>query len=162
MPSRAQNAPLRTASGVLALGLALSLAACASLRRLQFERPSVDLEALEIVGLDADGVNLVLWLDVFNPNGYDIRTTRIEADLDLEDTHFGNALWQDEIVLAAASHTDVRIPANFTWEGLGAGARALLQYGSLRYDLETRLSVNTSFGRRLVTLNKRGEVPVRD
>jgi LEA14-like dessication related protein len=147
---------------MLALSLATSLASCAALRQLHFERPSIAFDALEIVGLDIDGVSVVLWLEVFNPNDYDIRTTRIEADLDLEDTHFGSALWEDEVVLDAGSRTTVRIPAAFTWEGLGAGARALLGRGSLAYELETKLSLDTSFGHRSVRLTNRGEVPVQE
>jgi LEA14-like dessication related protein len=161
--SRDVRSPSRTAlTRWLALLAVLSLTACATLRQLQFERPSVEFDALEIVGLDVEGVSVILWLEVFNPNDFDIRTTRIEADLDLEDTHFGSALWEGEEVLAAASRTTVRIPANFTWEGLGAGARALLGRGSLGYELETRLSLSTSFGIRSVKLTNRGEVPVRD
>lgn len=138
------------------------LASCATLRHLHFEQPTVELEAIEITGLGASGGSLLIVLDVFNPNDYDIRTTWIEASLDLEETHFGKAVLEGDETLVAGSHTTVDIPAEFTWQGVGAGARALLGRGALRYDLETSLRVETSIGGRTVTLRNRGEVPIRD
>ncbi len=142
--------------------LAVPLASCATLKHLRFEQPTVDLKAIEIAGVDVSGGSLVLVLDVFNPNDYDIRTTGVEASLDLEDTHFGTAVLEGDETLVANSRTEVEIPAEFTWEGVGAGARALLGRGALRYHLETRLRVETSMGGRTVTLRNRGEVPLRD
>jgi LEA14-like dessication related protein len=141
---------------------AVLLAACATLGQLRFEQPTVDLQAIEITGIGVSGGSLVLVLDVFNPNDYDIRTTWVEASLGLEDTHFGTAVLEGDEVLVASSRTLVEIPAEFTWEGVGAGARALLQRGALRYDLETKLRVETSIGGRTLTLRNRGEVPIRD
>jgi LEA14-like dessication related protein len=138
------------------------LTSCATLRQLQFEQPSVDLEAIEITGVGVSGGSLVLVLEVFNPNDYDIRTIWVEASLELEGTHFGTAVLEGDETLAANSRTQVEIPAEFTWEGVGAGARALLGRGALRYQLEARLRVETSIGGRTVSLRNRGEVPVRD
>ncbi len=142
--------------------LAMLLTSCATLRQLQFEQPSVDLEAIEITGVGVSGGSLVLVLEVFNPNDYDIRTIWVEASLELEGTHFGTAVLEGDETLAANSRTQVEIPAEFTWEGVGAGARALLGRGALRYQLEARLRVETSIGGRTVSLRNRGEVPVRD
>lgn len=122
----------------------------------------MELEAIELTDIGISGGSLVLLLDVFNPNDYDIRTTWVEARLGLEDTHFGNAVLEGDEVLVAGSHSAVEIPAEFTWEGVGAGARALLQSGTLRYDLETSLRLETSFGGRTLTLHNRGEVPIVD
>lgn len=148
--------------GALALVAAATIVSCATLRQLSFERPSVELDAVEISGLDLDGVSLILWLDVYNPNDYEIRTTRVEAELDLEETHFGSAALDESVPLAAASHTLVKLPASFRWEGVGAAARALLGRGTVDYDLETRLWVQTSLGGRTLSLRRRGEVQVKD
>lgn len=154
----------RTSAGYFTRLLLLTaiLASCATLRQMSFERPTVELDAVEISGLDLDGVSLVLWLDVYNPNGYEIRTSRIETALDLEGTHFGSAALDGSVPLAAASHTIVKLPASFTWDGVGAAARALLSRGTVDYDLDTRLRVQTSLGQRDVSFRHRGEVQVRD
>ncbi len=54
----------------------------------------------------------------------------------------------------------VEIPAQFTWEGVGAGARALLERGAVDYDLRTRLRLKTAFFDRAVELRNRGTVPL--
>ena len=155
------NGSPRRAS-LLMLAATATLVSCATLRQLSFERPSVELDTVEIVGLGLDGVSLVLWLDVYNPNDYDIQTSRLDAALDLEGTHFGSATLHDNTSLAATSHTLVKVPASFSWEGVGAAARALLRRGTVGYDLETELRVQTSVGGRTVSLRHRGEVQVRD
>lgn len=160
IPSQRGPAPL-VRRAILAT-LALPLAACAILQQVRFERPSVELESVEVTGLALSGGSLTLWLDVYNPNGYELRTTRVEAELDLEDTHFGNALLEEVVVLAPASHTPVAVPVTFTWEGVGAGARALLQRGALNYALDAKFRIDISGGRRTIGLRSRGEVAIRD
>jgi len=152
---RPTNGSIRWTS-LLTLAVTASLFSCATLRHLSFEQPSVELDAVEIVGLDLDGVSLVLWLDVYNPNDYEIQTSRLDAALDLESTHFGSATLHDNTSLAAISHTLVKVPASFSWEGVGAAARALLRRGTVDYDLET------SLGARTVSLRHRGEAKVKD
>ncbi len=154
---------IRTVQRALVITLLGSGAlSCAAFQRIRFEQPDVSLEAIEVTGLDLSGVSLVLWLDVFNPNDYELRTTRVEADLELEGRQFGRALLNEAAALGAGMHTRVRVPAEFTWEGLGAGARALLERGSVNYQLDSRLRVETSFGGRNLSFRTRGEVPVRN
>jgi LEA14-like dessication related protein len=150
----------RLAAAGRACLLAALLSSCSLVQQLSFEKPTLRLTAVEITDIDLSGVAVVLWLEVFNPNDYDISTLRIDAELELEGTQFGNALLEESVVLAGASRTTVKIPAEFEWQGIGAGARALLQRGSLSYDLETRLRVKTSLGTRTVNLGNRGEVDV--
>lgn len=160
IPSQMICAPLLRHAIVTAV--ALPLAACAILHRVQFERPSVELDSVEVTGLGLSGGSLTLWLDVYNPNAYELRTTRIEAELDLEDTYFGDALLEEAVNLAPASHTSVKVPVTFTWEGVGAGARALLERGAVSYALEAKFRIDISGSRRTIGLRSRGEVAIKD
>ena len=103
------------------------LAACASVP--SFERPTAELDAVQVTGIGLTGGSLNLLLDVYNPNSYDIRTTRIEAGIDLEETHFGDVALDKDIVLPSRRHTVVELPVSFSWSGVGAGARGLLGRG---------------------------------
>lgn len=142
--------------------LVLSLLGCATLRQLSFTRPTVGLESVEITGLGLQGGSLNLLLDVYNPNQYELRTLRIDASLDLEDTHFGDAALERVIVLEPTAHTTVEVPVGFTWAGVGAGARALLARGAVNYRMASRLRVDTPIGERSVELSNAGLVPIRD
>lgn len=157
--------PLQSRAGsftwLLVLAGTATCASCATLQQLSFGRPTVELDTVEISSLDLDGFSLILWLDVYNPNSYEIRTSRIETSLDLEGTHFGSAALDRAVPLAPASHTVVKLPASFTWDGVGAAARAILSSGTVNYDLDTRLRVRTSLGERNFGFRHQGEVQVR-
>lgn len=103
-----------------------------------------------------------LVLDVYNPNRYALRTTRMELGIDLEETHFGDARLDRALELPAQAHTDVQVPLSFTWEGVGAGARALITKGSVRYVLGGTVLASTPIGDRTVELASGGVVSIRD
>jgi LEA14-like dessication related protein len=146
----------------VALWAAFAGLGCATLRQLRFEHPTVQLEAVEITRLGLQGGTLDLWLDVFNPNSYDLRATRMEATLDLEETHFGSAALEENVVLSSTEHKRVVIPVTFTWEGVGAGARGLLERGAVSYDMEASMWLGGSLGNRRVVLRHSGEAPIKD
>lgn len=150
------------AKTIVLVASALGVVGCATLRGLRFERPTIELEAVEITSLGLEGGSFTLWLEIFNPNTYDLRTTRVEAELDLEGTHFGSAALGRSLTFPSAARTQVALPVSFTWAGVGAAARALLERGAVGYDMEARLWLNGALGDRRVVLRRRGDVPIRD
>lgn len=144
------------------VAVSVALASCAVAKRLRFEAPDVQLAEVRVTGIGLSGGSLELDLDVFNPNAYELRSTRIAATVDLEGTHFGDAMLERAVALPAESHSTVEIPMRFTWEGVGAGARALLATGSVRYTLGGRLIVDTPVGAQGVSLRRSGTATMRD
>ena len=137
------------------------LTGCATvLQQLQFSQPSLSLESIQVTGFSFTGGSVDLILDVFNPNSYDLNTTRVEAGIDLEGTHFGDVSWEEPVTLPSGQHTTVRVPLSFTWSGVGAGARGLLAKGAVNYVLGTRLFLDTPLGERAVEFETTGEVPL--
>jgi LEA14-like dessication related protein len=145
------------------LGLVgLLVAACASLgHALHFTEPEVRLQEVRITGLGLSGGTLDLALDVFNPNDYRLRSTRLEVGIDLEDTHFGDALMDIPVELPSQQHSLVTVPVRFEWAGLGAGARALITRQAIRYGLTGVVTVDSPIGERRVRLHGSGDVPLR-
>lgn len=145
-----------------ALVASLVLSACATFRAaLRFEEPQVELEEINITGLSLTGGTLDLVFDVYNPNDYRLRSTRLEVSLDLEDSHFGEALIDKPLDLSPENHSRVVMPVRFEWAGVGAGARALLTRQGVRYALTGAVLVETPLGDRRVALTGRGEVPLK-
>jgi len=142
--------------------ISILLGSCATVQRLRFQQPTASLEGVEITGIGLKGGSLRLLLDVYNPNSYDIHTVRVDAGLDIEDVHFGDARIDERITLAQSSTTRVPVPVRFTWEGVGAGARGLLGHGSVRYVLDSTIYVDTPLGDRRIMIQTSGEVPLRD
>jgi LEA14-like dessication related protein len=145
-----------------AVAAATLVGACALAQTLRFERPTVELDAIQITGLGLSGGSLNLMLDVFNPNSYDLRTMRIEAGIDLEGTHFGDVMLERDVLLPANEHAVLEVPVAFTWAGLGAGARGLLGRGAVNYTMESRIAVGTPIGDRTVALRSAGLVPLKE
>lgn len=145
-----------------ALVASLVLSACATFRAaLRFEEPQVELEEINITGLSLTGGTLDLVFDVYNPNDYRLRSTRLEVSLDLEDSHFGEALIDKPLDLSPENHSRVVMPVRFEWAGVGAGARALLTRQGVRYALTGAVLVETPLGDRRVALTSRGDVPLK-
>ena len=67
---------------------ALSLA-CATLGRLSFTEPEVALQEIAVTGVGLTGGTFDLVFDVYNPNDYRIRSTRLEVGIDLEGRPIG-------------------------------------------------------------------------
>lgn len=153
--------PLVRGLSLAVVTFAVGTAGCAGLRSaLSFQEPEVALEVVEITSLSLTGGTLDLVLDVFNPNGYDIRGTRVELGLDLEGTHFGDALIERPLALAAGQHSRVVVPVRFEWAGVGAAARGLVTRQAVTYTLAGRVVVDTPLGDRRVGVNRQGEVPL--
>lgn len=144
------------------LGCAVLASGCASIQHaLRFEEPDIRLQEIRITGLGLTGGTLDLSLDVFNPNGFRLRTMRLELGIDLEQVHFGDALLETPVELPAQQHSLVTVPVRFEWSGLGAGAQALLTRQAVRYGLTGSAILDTPIGDRRITVHGSGDVPLR-
>ena len=146
--------------GVLVLSTAIS--ACATLRNaINFEQPQIALQELDITGFGLQGGTLDLVFDVYNPNQYRLRSTRLEVGLALASTDFGEALIDKPLDLSPQNHSRVVMPVRFTWAGVGAAARSLLQSQALPYGITGAVILDTPVGSRRVQLQSTGTVPLK-
>lgn len=144
------------------LSVALLFAACATFKAaLSFQEPQLELQEINITGLGLSGGTMDLVFDVFNPNEYRLRSTRLEVGIDLEDTHFGDALLERPLDLSPQNHSRVVVPLRFEWAGLGAGARALVTRQEVRYGLTGTVIVDSPLGDKRVGLRGAGNVPLK-
>ena len=145
---------------VAVCGVALS--GCATLRNaMTFEKPQIELQEIDITGFGLQGGTLDLVFDVYNPNQYRLRSTRLEVGLALASTDFGEALIDKPLDLSPQNHSRVVMPVRFTWAGVGAAARSLLQSQALPYGITGAVILDTPLGERRVQLQSTGNVPLR-
>lgn len=153
-------ADMRKEASVVLLSVAVS--ACATLKNaLQFQRPDLELQEINVTGLGLSGGTLDLVFDVYNPNQYRLRSTRLEVDLELAGTDFGEALIDKPLDFSPENHSRVVMPVRFSWAGVGAAARSLLQSQELPYGLTGAVLLDTPLGERRVQLQGKGNVPLR-
>lgn len=141
---------------------ALTTGACAAIQQVAFQSPTLQLEAVQITGLNLSGGSFDLLLDVYNPNAYDLRTIRIETGIDLEETHFGDVAVDEAYTLPGTGHASVRVPVSFSWLGVGAAARGLLGRGAVAYTLDAQLMLDTPLGEQPAGFRLSGDVPIRE
>jgi LEA14-like dessication related protein len=146
----------------VALVVLAAAAGCATVRSaLRFQEPDVTLQAINVTGLSLTGGTLDLVFDVYNPNDYRLRSTRLMVSLDLEGSHFGEALIDRPLDLSPANHSQVVMPVRFEWSGVGAGMRALFERQAIRFALGGAVMLDTPLGERRVGLKGEGEVPLK-
>lgn len=141
--------------------VALLCLSCATLGRLVFQEPEIQLQEINITGLGLNGGTLELVLDVWNPNDYRIRSTRLEVGIDLEGTHFGDALLDRPLDLSPTNHSRIVVPVRFEWAGLGAGAKALLTRKAVAYGITGTVLLDTPLGDKRVVVTGTGDVPLK-
>ena len=151
---------IRTARTVTLL--TVTLTSCATLQNaLKFENPQVELREINVTGLGLSGGTLDLVFDVYNPNDYRLRSTRLEVRLELAGTDFGEALIDKPLDLSPVNHSRVVMPVRFAWTGVGAAARSLLESQELPYGLTGAVLLDTPIGEKRVELKSKGTVPLR-
>ena len=149
-------------ASVAVLVLSVALSGCATLRNaLTFEEPQIQLQEINVTGMGLSGGTLDLVFDVYNPNQYRLRSTRLEVGLELARTDFGEALIDKPLDLSPQNHSRVVMPVRFTWAGVGAAARSLLQSQELPYQITGAVILDTPLGERRVQLKSSGNVPLR-
>jgi len=145
----------------LGLTTLVALTACATLSKLTFHEPDLQLQEINVTGVGLTGGTFELVFDVYNPNEYRIRSTRLEVGVDLEGTHFGDALLERPLDLSPTNHSRVAVPVRFEWSGVGAGAKALLTRRAVAYGLTGAVLLETPLGDQRVTLHGSGNVPLK-
>jgi len=150
--------PASRLPGAVAALLCLS---CATLGKLVFQEPAIELQEINVTGLGLTGGTLDLVLDVWNPNDYRIRSTRLEVGIDLEGTHFGDALLDRPLDLSPTNHSRIVVPVRFEWAGLGAGAKALLTRKAVAYGITGTVALDTPLGDKRVVVTGTGDVPLK-
>lgn len=141
---------------------ALALGACSVLQRFSFTPPAVALETVTVTGVSLSGGAVTLHLDVHNPNPYALHGTEFSVDVELEGTPFGRVVRDEPLTLPATEHSRVDLALQFTWAGVGAAARGIIDRGAVAYGLRGRFLVDTPIDQRWVEIGTTGEAEVVD
>ena len=130
--------------------------ACATLGRAAFEEPVVTLKNVSLQGLGMTGGSLDVLLNVYNPNGFRLDATQLTYRVFVDTVHVANGVMDSQFVVQAGDSSEVRIPVNFTYAGIGQAGRALLQTGSVNYRVAGDVRVGTPVGSFTVPYDRMG------
>ena len=126
---------------------AFAIAGCASLGMGGFKDPIVTFKDLKVRGLGITGGSLDAYLNVYNPNGFRLDATRLTYRVSLGDnTQLGTGVLDSRFNVQSKDSTTVRIPIDFTYAGIGAAGRQMMQSGSVPYNVTGDVTVATPLG----------------
>jgi LEA14-like dessication related protein len=137
----------RTRFAAAALAV-FAVAGCASLGLGGgFKQPIVNFKDLRVRGLGLTGGSLDAYLNVYNPNGFKLDATRLTYTVTVGDNaQVGTGALDSRFTVQNKDSTTIRIPIDFTYAGIGAAARQMMQSGSVPYNVTGDISVATPVG----------------
>ena len=145
---------MKRAIVVMALAAA---AGCAALGRQAFQQPQVVLRDVRVTGIGISGGELEVALSVHNPNNYRLDTSRLSYRVFVSDTvPLAGGDVDSRATVQAGDSTIVRIPVSFTYAGLGAASRQLLNTGVVAYRVTGDVTVASVVGNFTVPFSSTG------
>lgn len=137
---------MRTTKFLLAFMTVTGLAACATLGKAAFKEPVVHFHDARVTGLGITGGSLEVKLSVYNPNGFKLDGTRLTYNVLVDSVTFGSGALAQQFTVQEKDSTIVTLPLQFTYAGIGAAGRQLMNTGSVNYRVTGDVTVGTPLG----------------
>ena len=149
---------MRKLAMLVAASAAIAGAGCSALGRAAFEQPVVNLKDVAIRGVGLTGGTLDVKLSVYNPNGYRLDATRMTYKVAMAGDSVTVATGElgSRFTVQDKDSTIVTIPVNFTYAGLGAAGRSLMNTGAVNYHVMGDVTVGSPVGSFTVPYSSSG------
>jgi LEA14-like dessication related protein len=145
--------------GAAAAAIAIT-AGCNTLGRAAFQQPIVNLKDVAVQGVGLTGGQLAVKLNVYNPNGYRLDATRLSYNVQVGDggngVNLATGTVDNRFTVLSGDSTTVTIPVSFTYAGIGAAGRELLNSGAVPYRVNGDVTVGTVVGNFTVPYSSTG------
>lgn len=134
------------------------VAGCGALGKQAFQQPVVQLKDVAVQGVGLTGGNLAVKLNVYNPNAYRLDATRLTYNVQIGDNvNLATGVVDSRFTVQSGDSTTVNIPVSFTYAGIGAAGRQLLNTGGVNYHVSGDVTVGTVVGNFTVPYSSTGK-----
>jgi|SRR5581483_8649737 len=149
---------MRKLTGLLAASALMVGAACSTLGRAAFQNPIVHLRDVRIRGVGLTGGSVDVLLSVYNPNHYRLDATRLTYRVALagDSVTLASGELDNRFTVQDNDSTVVTIPVSFTYAGIGAAGRSLLNAGAVNYHVLGEVTVGSPVGNFTVPYSSTG------
>ena len=106
----------------------------------------VTLREVAITGLGLSGGNVDVILSVYNPNAFNLDALGMTYRVDIDSVPLGSGQLGQRFVVQQGDSSIVRLPISFTYAGIGAVGRQLMQSGAVTYRVRGDFTVATPLG----------------
>jgi len=125
------------------------------------EKPSFVLREIILSPSSFTEANLLIGLDVQNPNRFDLTLKSFEYVLFLNNEEVGTGRLEKEILVPSLSTTQVQVSVVAKFKDMGGSLKTIIAGYDLPYKIEGKASVRTTFGSRHFPLSKDGRINLK-
>jgi LEA14-like dessication related protein len=122
------------------------------------EIPSFTLRGVSLRPISFTQMNILLDLDVQNPNRFDLIFKTFEYTVYLKNEEIGNGRLEQELLIPSSSTTRIQVPVAAKFKDLSGSLKAILTEGDLPYKIEGKVAVKTAFGSRQFPFSNEGRI----
>ena len=122
------------------------------------ETPSFVIRGVSLRPISLTQMNLLLSLDVQNPNSFDLTFKSFEYTVYLKKEEIGNGRLEQELLIPSSSTTRIQVPVAAGFKDLSGCLKAILTEGDLPYKMEGKVAVKTIFGSRKFPFSNEGRI----
>jgi len=120
------------------------------------EKPSFVLREITLSPSSLTEANLLIGLDVQNPNRFDLTLKSFEYVLFLDNKEIGTGHLEKEILVPSLSTTQVQVSIVAKFKDLGGSLKTIITGHDLPYKIEGKASIETAFGSSHFPFSKEG------
>lgn len=149
---------MRKLAMMAAVAATMASAGCSTLGRAAFKEPVVTLKTVNLRGVGLTGGSLDVTLAVENPNHFRLDATRLTYKVMMagDSITVASGALDKLFTVQEGATSDVTIPVDFTYAGLGAAGRSLLNTGSVAYHVTGDVTVGSPVGNFTVPYSSSG------
>ena len=137
---------MRNSKLIVAGIMGVAAAGCATLGKATFKEPIVHFQDAKVTGLGVTGGSVEVKLSLYNPNGFKLDGERLTYKVMVDSTTLGTGALADRFAVQEKDSTIVTLPLSFTYAGVGAAGRQLMNTGSVNYRVVGDVTVGTPLG----------------
>jgi LEA14-like dessication related protein len=105
------------------------------------------LRDARLTGLGVAGGSVDVVLAVYNPNTFRLDGSRLTYQVFVDSVALASGVYDQRFVIEKGDTAKLHLPLMFTYSGLGAAGRQLMQNGSVEYRVAGDVTVATPLGR---------------
>jgi LEA14-like dessication related protein len=149
---------MRRLALLLAASAAMATTGCSMLGHASFKQPVVNLRDVRVRGVGLTGGSLDVLLSVYNPNHYRLDATRLTYRVELagDSITLASGALDQRFTVQDNDSTVVTIPVSFTYAGVGAAGRSILNTGAVNYHVLGDVTVGSAVGSFTVPYSSSG------
>jgi LEA14-like dessication related protein len=140
---------------IFLLTLSLFLVSCLS---WILEAPSFTLREISVNPRSFTEMELLLGLDVQNPNRFDLTLRSFEYTIYLSNEEAGSGRLEKELLIPSSSITKIQAPVAAKFKNLGGSVMSIITGKGLPYKIEGKADVKTAFGSRTFSFSNEGRL----